>query len=125
MKIDEYGRMLYGDNWQTPTAKALGVTKMTVWRWHTQQGGAVPSRYWDAAQAHAVDRMTQLQSAANLSTREMAAAVWPYGTRARMAELVSVSPATLSRYADWSSWHRHIDAARQLQIQEIREALNG
>lgn len=120
MKIDEIGPLLYGKHWQTPLAKAMGFTNMTLYRW-TQDG--IPPDRIPLVKDTIQRRYHELYTANNGGIRpyDLAHLIWPFAARARVSELTGVSLATLSRAgSDWRPWADTIEGVRRQMLADVQ-----
>lgn len=116
MNLHEIGPMLYGPYWQTPFAKAMHVTNMTVHRWLITKP---PAERNQEIRHVAIDRRQKLVDAGELRAREMAAAMWKTGAATRVAELTGFSRVTVNKDPDWQRWRDQIDGKRMEFIRGI------
>lgn len=60
--IERFGRLLYGDRWQTELARDMGVNDRTVRRWHSGET-PVPDGVWGEIHALVQDRKAEFEEA--------------------------------------------------------------
>lgn len=60
MTVHDYGEALFGPQWQSPLARALGVNLRTVQRWASGQNN-VPARHLLRLQALVREKMAKMR----------------------------------------------------------------